>query len=95
MIDIENWTFCQYKSLNLKAFISLSGEPTSTEEVQYFYHVTVSDLEDLEVFQSEHPKLELAIEQINNKYGHWDFTNLTVTETASDDGGGCGSCSAH
>ena len=92
MIDSQNWTFCQYNSSNLKAFVSLSGEPTEDGDSVFLYNVTVTDQEDLEIFQSDHPSLDQAIDIINNKYGHWNFTNLTVQ---SGNESGCGSCSAH
>jgi hypothetical protein len=95
MIDQENWTFCQYKSLKLKAFISMGGEPSKLNKVSYLYNVTVTDLNHKEVFQFSYPELDLALHEINKKYGHWDFNNLTVTSTTSEDESGCGSCSAH
>jgi hypothetical protein len=95
MIDQENWTFCQYNSLELKAFISIAGEPSDQDEVSFLYNVTVTDHENLEIFQLTFPDLALAVTEINKKYRHWDFNNLTVTSSDKSDDGGCGSCSAH
>ena len=94
MINQENWTHCQYNSLKLKAFISLAGEPGDDNETVFIYNITVTDLDQQEVFQFSYPDVGLAISEINKKYSHWEFKNLTTKETKSDDSG-CGSCSAH
>jgi len=84
----DNWTFCQYKSLKSKAFISLGGTP----DKGIVYFVTCTDLEDKqEFFQTEYCEISDAITDINKRYGHWPLQDLRV---AKEDGG-CGSCSAH
>ena len=94
MINQENWTFCHYNTPKLKAFISLAGELSSANDTIFIYNVTVADLDNREVFQLSYLDESMAIAEINKKYGHWEFKNLTVTSSKSDDGG-CGSCSAH
>ena len=87
-LTLDNWTFCQYKSLKLKAFISLGATPLKG----IVYYVTCTDLEDKkEFFQTEYPELQDALGDINNRYGNWPLADLR----AADDEGGCGTCSAH
>ncbi|RLA63545.1 MAG: hypothetical protein DRQ88_01745 [Epsilonproteobacteria bacterium] len=85
----DNWTFCQYKSLKLKAFISLGGTP----DQDIVYYVTCTDLEDKkDFFQTEYPELLHALEDINKRYGHWPLADLRAPD---EEDAGCGSCSAH
>lgn len=87
-LTFDNWTFCQYKSLKLKAFISMGGTP----ENDIVYYVTCTDLEDKkDFFQTDYQSIEKALTDINHRYGHWPLADLRAT----DDEGGCGSCSAH
>lgn len=86
-LTTDNWTFCQYKSLKFKAFISMGGTP----EKGIVYYVTCTDQEDKkEFFQTDYCELEEALSDINNRYGHWPILDQRV----ADDEGGCGSCSA-
>ena len=87
-ITFENWTFVHYTIDGLKSFISIGANP-KTEEIQYF--VTVTDIENQEVFQSSHDKIEEAIKDINKRYGHWKI--FDVENPPAQDG--CSSCSAH
>jgi hypothetical protein len=83
----DNWTFCQYKSLKSKAFISLGAEPG--QDILFF--ITCIDLkDDQELFQKTFINLKDALSEINRRYGHWHFEDLRQSEDQ-----GCGSCSAH
>ena len=57
------------------------------ESPPVLYWVSVLQDETQEVFQAEFLQLEDSITFINEKYGHWDFTDTT------EEKGGCGSCS--
>ncbi len=81
--------------MELKAFISIAGEPSEQDQVNFLYNVTVTDYDNKEIFQFCYPKLQLAVAEINKKYSHWTFNNLMVNSSDSSDDGGCGSCSAH
>jgi hypothetical protein len=87
-ITFENWTFVHYTIDGLKSFVSIGANP-KTEEIQYF--VTVTDIENQEVFQSSHDKIEMALEDINKRYGHWKI--FDAENPPEEDG--CSSCSAH
>ncbi len=95
MITQENWSYSYYNMLELRAFISLAGEPDSLfpDQVNYIYTATITNQEHKEIFQASHSSLELAIEQINTKHSHWNFENPLVKTSVADEG--CGSCSAH
>lgn len=90
VVGAENWTFSGFKSSNLLAFIHLGAEP-SPEGAKVLYCVTLLKDQEEEVFQLEFDQLHLAIDAINERYGHWEF----VDRGQRLDGGGCGSCSAH
>jgi hypothetical protein len=95
LINTQNWTFSQYKSSKIRAFISLGGEVGPNEEFQELYLVTTTDEEfTKEFFQKPFRELEKAMEFINNRYGHWDFLNLEKAPKSSSDSG-CSSCAAH
>jgi hypothetical protein len=73
IITPDNWTFCHFKTVELKAFISMSGAPSLGHEVQVNYVVTLTDLEHQELFQSEFNDLSSAVSCLNDRYGHWEF----------------------
>lgn len=91
MITNENWTYCHFKNLKLKAFISLGAEPNDENEIQELFFVTVTDFDDKELFQSEHYSLEEAMGALNSRYDSWEFVDATNGQS----GDGCSSCSAH
>ena len=93
MINDENWTYFYYKTLSLKAFISFGGEKAQDNETSFLYFVTVSDHNHKEVFQSSHKDLDLALAEINRKYGHFELVD--ATKSISEEGDGCSTCSAH
>ncbi|MBC96598.1 MAG: hypothetical protein CME63_02545 [Halobacteriovoraceae bacterium] len=90
-ITSDNWTFTQFKSSNLQAFIHLGAEPSDLPDgdPNILYLITVLKDEEEELFQWEFPQLHEAIGCINQKYGHWEFSERTQSS------GGCGDCSAH
>jgi hypothetical protein len=91
-VTAENWNFCQYKSDELKAFISLGASPDILDN-KFTYFVTVLDEHNNELQQDEFDDINAACHFINNKYSQiWDFNNLSVKESS---GSGCGSCVAH
>lgn len=93
-INTENWNFCYYKSLKLKAFLSLGGEPSPLEdEAQLFFMITVTDPDDREMYQGAYPRLEEALSTLNERYGHWEF--VSMEGNVREDDGGCGTCAAH
>ena len=86
-ITEDNWSFCHYKSLNLKAFIGLGGDLGD----DFFYLVTCTDQNhNNEFFQKKCITLSEAVESINSLYGKWPLVDL---RTKSE--GGCETCAAH
>lgn len=82
-----NWNTSIYKSLNLKAFISIGADPESPEQILYM--VSLTDDEHREYFQEEFLQLDDACSFINQRWGDWDETDLAAS------GSGCGTCEAH
>ncbi len=91
-VTCDNWTHCGYKSLQLQALITIGAHPTQgTAEPALVYYLTLLDTDFKEVFQQEFSTLEQAISSLNDRYGHWEFTD----REKSTEGSGCGSCEAH
>ena len=94
-INSTNWTHCFYQADQLKAFISIGAELNEDPELLYF--VTSTNLEHKEFFQAQFPRLKEAIQDINEKYGHWTFVNAEEKAAKKKDKGtgSCSSCQAH
>lgn len=83
----DNWSFCHYKSLNLKAFICFGADP----DEDFFYLVTCTDQNhNEEFFQKKFKTLPEAVENINSLYGKWPLIDLRNKSE-----GGCSTCEAH
>ena len=80
-----------YKNASLQMIISLGAGFSEESTVEVEYLVTVLDENQNEVYQQGFKELELAIEFANDRYGSWDFSELS--NKSSDDG--CGTCEAH
>lgn len=91
MFNLENWGTSSYSNENIKAFISLAGALSESENTNIIYAVTVLENDEVEVFQKDFTELTQAIEFTNNRYGHWDFSDQGLKKS----GGGCSDCSAH
>lgn len=85
-INPLNWNTTVYKSLDLKAFISIGADPIKPENLLYLVNLT--DEHHLEYFQQEFQKLEDACAFINDRWSDWEEVDLAT-------GSGCGTCSAH
>ena len=72
IVTPENWTYCFYKTEDLKAFISMAGVPAG-DDTRINYVVTLTDKDHQEIFQSEFEGLEDAAGCLNERYGHWEF----------------------
>ena len=81
-----NWNTTFYKSLDLKAFISIGANPAAIEEIVYLVNLTDEDNRDY--FQQEFKSLDEACRYINQRWGEWEEADLAT-------GSGCGSCAAH
>ena len=91
-INNENWTSAHFYSAPLRAFVSLGAAPIAgSDEVEIQYLVTLTDKDYQELFQSIHLDLEIALQLLNEKYGHWELQDA-LNKT---DGDGCTSCAAH
>ena len=90
MITTENWNYAFYKNGRMQASLNLVGSP-SKEGVQVSYTLSLFDDQNKEYFNYDFNHLEEAIEQINIRYAHWDFS---LHEDKSDSSG-CSSCQAH
>ncbi|MBT3584179.1 MAG: hypothetical protein HN509_04695 [Halobacteriovoraceae bacterium] len=82
-LSCDNWTFCHFKSLQLKAFICIGGEPDTDHPI---YSVTTTDEDEQEFFQKDFDQLQSAVEFINGRYGAWEFVD-------AQNKSGCDSCS--
>ena len=91
-ITSENWNTAQFTSDNLIAFVSIGAEPNEDGQINFLYHVTLSNTDYEDLFQSSYSDLEAAIAVLNQKYGHWPLKSLSKTESSES---GCGSCAAH
>ena len=91
LITAQNWTFTGFQSSDLLAFIHLGATPSDSGEAKLIYLVTVLKELEQEVFQLEFDSLDGAVDAINSRYSHWDFTD----RGERTDGGGCGTCAAH
>lgn len=91
-INTENWTSSHFYSAPLRAFVSLGAAPVAnSDEVEIQYLVTLTDKDYQELYQSTHSELRVALELLNEKYGHWELQDA-LNKT---DGDGCSSCAAH
>ena len=92
-IDKENWNYTFYQTDKLKAFISLGAEPTeNTDECTFMYFLTVTNIDDQEVFQQKYTSLQDSLRNINDRYSSW---TLASKSNKSDQSDGCSSCNAH
>ncbi|MGB0452231.1 MAG: hypothetical protein ACPGJV_00845 [Bacteriovoracaceae bacterium] len=91
MINEANWNTCYYKNNELKAFLSLVAEPDALDEVSIGYAITLTDQDDIELFQENYNILENAVQSINQRYSDWEFVSMVK----NNGGGGCASCAAH
>ena len=90
-LDDSNWGFVHYGTKNIRAFISIGGVPAADDdgEICCKYYVTTSDHElKTEYFQKSFDDLSLALNFINQRYGHWEIIDLRRSNS------GCSSCSA-
>lgn len=97
-VDGLNWNYSYYRKGEHKAFICLCGEPientqkmTPSNEAIIQYAITVTDMDDNELFQQNYLELDDAIEVLNERYKIWEFFDLSQRS----DGSGCDTCSAH
>lgn len=88
-VNVENWTFCRYKSGEFLALISFGASPESMAEDRFEYYVTVLEGEEKEVFQKAFDGLPEACLFLNEKYGDWGFEDQTAAKS------GCSTCAAH
>lgn len=91
-ITTLNWNTTHYYSDNLIAFISLGASPSENDsDIVIQYHVTLSNKDYEDIYQSTHADLEAAILALNQKYGDWPIKGLEQNSSES----GCSSCAAH
>lgn len=88
-VNVENWSYCRYKSGEFLAMVSFGADPESLEMDRFDYYVTVLESEEKEVFQQTFTNLPEACMFLNEKYGDWSFEDQTAAKS------GCSTCSAH
>ena len=88
-ITIQNWKHCGVKSGSLKAFIGIGAVPGNPPPL--VYSVTLEDQDFREVYQYDFNNLKDALSCLNNKYGHWEFYDMSKNQSKE----GCDSCQAH
>ncbi len=92
-ITSNNWNTQHYYSDNLIAFISIGADlEANSTDVTIKYHVTLSNKDYEDMYQSSHEDLETAVAVLNQKYGDWQIKNL---EPDNEESSGCSSCAAH
>lgn len=89
----ENFRTCYFQKGDLKAFVSeeYAPDPNGVAEILCFFNVTLRSEEWGDMEQQTHQELELALEQLKEKYGSWEFVDMS-TPTKS---GSCSTCVAH
>lgn len=88
-VNTQNWSFCRYTQGDFLAMITFGADPESIKEDRLEYYVTVLENEEIEVFQQKFDELAEACFFLNERYGAWNFEDLTATKS------GCSSCAAH
>ena len=88
-VNIENWTYCRYKSGDFLALITFGADPEGILEDRFDYYVTVLQNEVNEIFQRSFTSLSEACLFLNEKYSDWGFDDQTGAKT------GCSTCAAH
>lgn len=88
-----NWSTSFFKSAKLKAFISFVAVPAG-DDVKSLYALTVSDHDNLEIYQEDYSELSKALEALNSRYKHWEFVEMGQSNKSAH-GDGCSSCAAH
>ena len=89
-INNENWSFCSYRLLNLKGFITLSGLEDSSGHIRFLYSVTITEDDQRDILQKDFSCIDDACHFLNRHYSHWQFHNAESQKK----GGGCASCQA-
>jgi hypothetical protein len=96
-ITSANWNTALYYSDNLIAFISLGAGPAMADSsnIEIQYHVTLSNKDYEDLYQSTHHDLDSAVDTLNQKYGDWNVKNLEKAESEDSNDSGCSTCAAH
>ncbi|EQC49117.1 hypothetical protein M899_0701 [Bacteriovorax sp. BSW11_IV] len=90
VINSTNWNYCHFKSAKLKAQITF-GADWIDNTCHELYFITVTDHDEVEVFQESYQDFKNAQEELHKRYGHWEFVDLSKAAKAE----GCDSCAAH
>ena len=90
MIDKQNWGFCEYRSGDFRANISIGADDLFEGEPQVIYFINKFQSENL-IHQTSAADLDSAIDQINVRYQDWEFIDLEKKLHGS----GCSTCQAH
>ena len=90
MIDKRNWGFCEYRSGDFRANISIGADDLFEGEPQVIYFINKFLSENL-IHQTSAADLDSAIDQINGRYQDWEFIDLEKKLHGS----GCSTCQAH
>lgn len=90
LIHSTNWNYCHFKSTKAKAQITY-GAHWVDDQAKELYFITVTDFDEVELFQETFDSFEQAQAELHKRYGHWEFVDLTKVVK----GEGCDSCSAH
>jgi hypothetical protein len=90
-ITSYNWDKSSFESQSLSCFLTYGAEPTQGQvdnlsDISELYSITLTDKEGKEIMQWDYATLELALEDINKKYSHWEFKDSTLPEPPSSCG---------
>ena len=90
MINQKNWNFCEYRSGDFRANISIGAEDHHEEEPQVIYFINKFQEDNL-IYQTQTAELDSAVDLINSRYQEWEFVDLEKKLHGS----GCSTCQAH
>ena len=90
MINEQNWGFCEYRSGDFRANISIGADDLPAVEPQVIYFINKFQAENL-IHQTSTADLDSAVNQINTRYQDWEFIDLEKKLHGS----GCSTCQAH
>lgn len=90
-INEENWQSARLTSNDLLSFIAFgaSFNKKNNDEPVFEYTILLTNLEYKELYSKRFLDLDLALKELNQKYGDWDLYEKAASST------GCDSCAAH
>ena len=94
IISENNFRTCYFAQGDLKAFVSMGAEPHAEipGEIIDLFFATLARDQHGDIEQECFEELQLALNWVNSRFGHWDFTDMAKKVATKS---GCSSCVAH